>query len=160
MARTTKGRATLQALPKRLGRVQAQAEKAVTRGVKATLELLPPSARKTVRELGGQLEDAASDLRSRGRQVVRAAEKRGGALAGQVEQTVAQIEKRGAKVLKTAERESSRWLGVIEASAARVVKSVTKTLDIATASDVHALGRRLTALERKIGGRATRSRAA
>jgi len=160
MAKTTKSRSLVNGLPKRLERVQARAEKAVTRGVTATLELLPPATRKTVREFSGQLEDAAADLRARGRQVARVVEKRGSALAGQMERTVAQIEKRSSKVLKTAERESSRWLGALEAGAARVVKSVTSTLDIASATDVKDLGRRLSTLERKIGGKPARSRAA
>ena len=160
MAKTTKRRTVLKALPKRLERVQAEAEKAVTRGVKATLELLPSGTRKAVRELGGQLEDAASDLRTRGRKVARLVEKRGGALAGQVERTVAQLEKRGAKALKTAEREGSRWLDALEAGAARVTRTVASALDLASADDLAQLGKRLTVLERKLGGRVTRSRAA
>jgi hypothetical protein len=160
MAKTNRGRAALKALPKRLERVQAEAEKAVTRGVKATLELLPPGTRKTVRELGEQLEDAASELRTRGRKVVRVMEKRGGALAGRVEHRVAQLEKRGAKVLKTAEREGSRFLDALEVGATRVVRRLTSTLDIASASDVERLGKRLAVLERKLTGRAARSHAA
>ena len=160
MAKTTKRRTVLKALPKRLERVQAEAEKAVTRGVKATLELLSSGTRKAVRELGGQLEDAAADLRTRGRKVARLVEKRGGALAGQVERTVAQLEKRGAKALKTAEREGSRWLDALEAGAARVTRTVASALDLASADDLAQLGKRLTVLERKLGGRVTRSRAA
>jgi hypothetical protein len=160
MAKTTKARTAVRGLPKRLERVQAQAEKAVTRGVAATLELLPPETRRTVRAIGGQLEDAAADLRARGRQVVRVVEKRGTALAGQVERTVAQMEKRGSRALKTAERERSRWIRAVGAGAAQVLKTVASTLDIASASDVKDLGRRLSSLERKIGGKTTRSRAA
>ncbi|MEO8601901.1 MAG: hypothetical protein ABI629_04930 [bacterium] len=159
MAKSTRG-AVFKALPKRFERAQAEAEKAVTRGVKATLELLPAGPRKSVRALGGQLEDAATDIRARGRQALRGVEKRGNKLVGQVERTVAQLEKRGTKALKRAERERSRWLSALEAGATRIANRVTSTLDLATASDVARLSKRLAMLERKVGGHTTRSRAA
>lgn len=147
-------------LPKQLERAQVEAEKALNRGVKATLDLLPSETRKAVRDLGAQLEEAASDLRTRGRKVVTTVEKRGSALAGQVERTVAKLDKRRAKALKVAEQESARWLGMLQRRTERVLRTVAETFDVASAQQVAQLGRRLTQLERKLGAKPARRRAA
>ncbi len=159
--KTTRRRTSLRiVLPKRIERAQVEAEKALGRGVKATLELLPSDTRKAVRELGAQLEEATSDLRTRGRKVLTVVEKRGSALAGQVERTVATLDKRRAKALKTAERESARWLGQLQRGAERVLRTVADTFDVASAGEVAKLGKRLSQIERKLGGKTARRRAA
>jgi len=159
--KTTRRRPLLRVvLPKRIARAQAEAEKTLNRGVKATLDLLPSDTRKTVRELGAQLEEAASDLRTRGRKAVKAVEQRSSALAARVERTVGQLDKRRAQALKRAERQSTQWLDTLQDGAQRVLRTLVETLDVASAREVAQLGRRLTNLERKLGGRATRKRAA
>lgn len=155
--RNAKRATVLRALPKRIGRAQAEAEKAISRGYKATLELLPPGPRKAVKDLGSQLDEAASELRVRSRRVLRSVEKRGEAVADRVEAAVAQAEKRSEKVFKRAEREGVKWLEAIETGARRALKAVVGQLDLASARDVSALSRRVTTLERKL---TTRKRAA
>jgi len=158
MAKRTVKRATVRAtLPKRIERAQAEAEKAISRGYKATLQLLPPGPRKAVRELGSQLDEAASDLRARGRKVLRTVEKRGERVADRVEAVVAQAERRGEKAFKRAERESAKWLEAFETGARRALRAVVDQLDIASAHDVSLLNRRVANLERKL---TTRKRAA
>lgn len=160
-SKTTRRRAPLKlVLPRPLERAQAEAEKALTRGVKATLELLPSDTRKAVRELGAQLEDAASDLRTRGRKVVTAVEKRGSALVGEVERAVSRLDKRRAKVVKTANQESARLIARLQRRAETVLRTVADTFDVASAQDVAALGKRLTQLERKLSSKPARRRAA
>jgi hypothetical protein len=90
----TKKRAVLTALPKRIEKVQADASKAINRGYKATLQLLPPNSRKVVRDLSSQLDGAATELRARGRKVLRGVERRGEQVAEQVEAAVTGAERR------------------------------------------------------------------
>ncbi|MDX2165611.1 MAG: hypothetical protein SF182_01045 [Deltaproteobacteria bacterium] len=160
-SKTTRRRAPLTlVLPKPLERAQAEAEKALTRGVKATLDLLPSDTRKAVRQLGAQLEETATALRARGRKVVTAVEKRGTSLVGEVERAVARLEKRRAKALKSADKESTRLIGLVQAHAGSVLRAVAETFDVASAQDVANLGKRLTQLERKLTGKPARKRAA
>src|SRR5512139_3991449 len=98
--RTTKRGTVLAALPKRIERAQAEAEKALNRGVKATLQMLPPGPRKAVRDLGHQIDDAATELRTRGRKVLRTVERRGEAVADRVEAAVNRAERRGERALR------------------------------------------------------------
>ncbi|MFN8643496.1 MAG: hypothetical protein U0802_18235 [Candidatus Binatia bacterium] len=151
--RTTKRGTVLTALPKRIERAQAEAEKALNRGVKKTLQMLPPGPRKAVRELGSQLDEAASDLRARSRKVLRTVERRGEAMADRVEAVVHRAERRGERALKQAEREGTKWLEAIETGAKRVMRAVVERLDVASAHDVSALARRVAVLERKLTGR-------
>ena len=151
--RTTKRGTVLAALPKRIQKVQAEAEKALNQGVKATLQLLPPGPRKAVRDLGSQIDDAASELRARGRKVLRGVEKRGEAVADQVEAAMASAEKRSGRAVRVFERESAKWLEAFETGARRVVRTVVERLDVASAHDVALLSRRVSNLERKLTSR-------
>ena len=155
--RTTKRGTVLAALPKRVQRVQAEAEKALNQGYKATLNLLPAGPRKAVRELGSQLDDAATKLRANGRKVLHTVERRGEAVADRVEKAVAGAEKRGERAVRRFERESAKWLEAFESGARRALRAVVDQLDLASARDVAQLSRRVGALERK---RPTRKRAA
>jgi hypothetical protein len=151
--RTTKRGTVLAALPKRIQRVQAEAEKALNQGVKATLQLLPPGPRKAVRDLGGQIDDATSELRARGRKVLRTVEKRGEAVADQVEAAMAKAERRSGRAVRVLEREGAKWLEAFETGARRVVRTVVERLDVASAHDVALLSRRVANLERKLTSR-------
>ncbi len=143
----------LAALPKRIEKVQADAEKVINRGVKATLQLLPPGPRKAVRELGSQLDGAAGELRARGRKVLRGVERRGEKVAGQVEAAVAGAERRGGRAVRNLEREAAKILSAFEAGARTVLSAVSERLDIASAHDVARLSKRVANLERKIPAR-------
>jgi hypothetical protein len=143
--RTTKRGTVLAALPKRIERAQVEAEKALNRGVKATLKMLPPGPRKTVRELG----DAAGELRARGRKALRRVERRGERVVDRVGAAINRAERRGERALRRAERESTRWLEAIETGARRVMRTMVERLDVASAHDVAALSKRVAMLERK-----------
>ena len=148
--RTTKRGPVLAALPKRIERAQAEAEKAINRGMQATLKMLPPGPRKAVRDLGSQIDDAASELRARSRKVLRTVERRGERVADRVEAAVNRVERRGERALKQAEREGSKWLEAIETGARRVMKAMVAQLDVASAHDVALLSKRVAMLERKL----------
>jgi polyhydroxyalkanoate synthesis regulator phasin len=151
--RTTKRGPVLTALPKRIQRVQAEAEKALQQGYKATLGMLPPGPRKAVRELGNQLDDAATTLRARGRKVLHTVERRGEAVADRVERVVAEAEKRRARALRRLERERAKWLEAVEMGARRVLRTMADRLDVASAHDVAQLSKRVSMLERKLTAR-------
>lgn len=151
--RTTKRGTVLKALPKRVQRVQAEAEKALNQGVKATMDLLPPGPRKAVREFGSQLDDAATKLRANGRKVLRGVEKRSEAVADQVEAAIASAERRSSRAVRILEREGAKLLQAFETSARRVVRTVVDQLDVASAHDVTLLSRRVANLERKLTSR-------
>ena len=151
--RVAKRRMTLKAVPKRVAQVQTEAEKALARGVKATMALLPPGTRKAVRELGDQLDDAATDLRRRGRKALKAVEQGGETVADGVERVVTRLERRRNRTLKTVERESARWVAALEDGAMRVVQRIADQLDLATGADLDRLSKRLAVIERKLGGR-------
>lgn len=148
--RTTKRGTVLAALPKRIERAQVEAEKALNRGVKATMKMLPPGPRKTVRDIGNQIDDAATELRARGRKVMRTVERRGEAVADRVEAAFTRAGRRGERALKRAEREGAKWMEAIETGARRVMKAMVERLDVASAHDVALLKRRVAMLERKL----------
>jgi hypothetical protein len=156
--RATKREPVLRALPKRIERAQADAEKAISRGYKATLKMLPPGPRKAVRGLGNQLDEAASELRARGRKVLRTVERRGERVADRVEAVVNRAERRGEKAFKRAEREGSKWLEALETGARRGLRAVAEQLDLASAHDVAQLHKRVVTLERKLNGRKASAR--
>lgn len=151
--RTVKRGTVLAALPKRIQKAQAEAEKALNQGYKATLQLLPPGPRKAVRELGTQIDDAASELRARGRKVLRDVERRGGKVADRVEAAVAGAERRRGRAVRNLTREGAKWLEAFETGARRVVKAVVERLDVASAQEVVLLSKRVANLERRLGGR-------
>jgi len=157
MARTTAVRTVLNGLPKRAERAQAEAQKALTRGYKATLGLLPPGPRKTVTELAEQIEDAATDLGTRGRKALTLVDKRRKALTARVEKAVTALDRRRARVLKAAEKQRQTLLSAVAKNTVGLVKPLVRRLDIASASELDRLGKRLTVLERKLGARGRRA---
>jgi len=146
-------------MPKRLERVQAEAKRAIGRGYKATLEFLPAGPRKAVKELASQLEAAAGDLTKRGEKALKVVEKRRTALLGRVEKAVRSFERRGERALATVETQSSKFAATVEHRAVQVVKPLVRRLDIAAASEVEKLSKRLAHLERKLANGARRAAA-
>jgi hypothetical protein len=137
-------------LSKRLEQVQANAQRAIGRGYEATLELLPPRSRKAVEELASQIETTAEDLTARGRQALKAMEKRGQALQGRVESRVKAFARRGDRTRAAVERRGTNLVATVEQRVARVLKPLARRLDIATASELERLSKRLAQLERKL----------
>jgi hypothetical protein len=135
-------------LPKQVKR--AQAEKAISRGYKATLELLPAGPRKVVKELANQLETTAEELTARGQKVLKLADKRRKALVERVERAARTFERRGERALNTIESRGNKLVARVERTAADVVRPLARRLDIAALSEVEQLSKRLTLLERKL----------
>lgn len=138
-------------LLKRLEQVQADAQHVIGRGYEATLELLPPRPRKAVKELASQIETTTEDLTARGRQALKAMEKRGQALQGRVESRVKAFARRGERTRAAVERRGTKLVATVEQRVARVLKPLARRLDIATASELERLSKRLAQLERKLG---------
>ena len=137
-------------LPKQVKRVQAEAEKAISRGYKATLELLPAGPRKVVKDLANQLETTAEELTTRGQKVLKLADKRRKALVERVEHAAKTFERRSERALNTIERRGSNLVSRVERTAADVLRPLARRLDIAALSQVEELGKRLAQLERKL----------
>jgi hypothetical protein len=176
--RTTMGRTVLREIPKRVGKVQAEAEKALGRGYRATLKALPAGPRKVVREFAEQIEETADDLTRRGKRTLRTVEQRGKTLTGRVEKAVEGLQKRGKKLvgrferafadlgrrrdraLKTATKQVKSAVASLETSVAGLerrtvgaINPIVQRLEIATHADLEKLSRRVAQLERKNGRR-------
>jgi hypothetical protein len=137
-------------LPKRLQRVQSEAERAIGRGVKAALELLPAGPRKAVKELAGQFEATAQELAARGERVLKVAQKRRTALLHRVEKVTKAFERRGARARTVLAARGTRLAAAIERGAVDVVRPLARRLDLATQSELAQLSKRLTQLERRL----------
>lgn len=137
-------------LPKQVKRVQAEAEKAISRGYKATLELLPAGPRKVVKELATQLETTTEDLTARGQKVLKLADKRRKALVGRVENAARVFERRSERALARIESRGSKLVARVERTAADVLRPLARRLDLAARSEVEELSKRLAHVERKL----------
>ena len=142
-------------LTARFGQAQANAERALGRGYDATLQILPPRSRKAVQQLASQIGATAEDVGARGRQVLRAVSKQRQVLQDRLEQGVRRVGRRGERARAALETRGTRLIGTIERQAAAIVKPLVRRLDIAAASEVEQLRKRLAQLERKLatGGR-------
>jgi hypothetical protein len=137
-------------LPKQVKRVQAEAEKALSRGYNATLELLPAGPRKVVKELANQLESTAEELTERGQKVLKLADKRRKVLVGRVEHAAKAFERRGERAFARIETRGNRLMARVERAAADVLRPLARRLDIAPLSQVEQLSKRLAQVERKL----------
>src|SRR5262245_3938857 len=136
MKKTT-ARVTVQ---KRIAKAQVEAERAISRGYKAALELLPSGPRKVVKDFASQIEPTAEQLSERGEKAFKLADKRRRALLGQVEKAAKAFERRSTRALATVEARSNKLRARIEQAAADAVRPIARTLDLATLSDVKQLG--------------------
>jgi hypothetical protein len=177
--RRTAKRSVLREVPKRVGKVQAEAEKVLSRGYSATLKALPAGPRKAVKDLTGQLEATADTLTKRGKRTLSVVEKSGKTFATRVERAMSDLDKRRAALLKRVERafagldrQRARALkaadrqvratvrsiesGVVsfERRAVHAIAPLVRRLEIATHEDLDTLSRRVALLERKLGRRA------
>ena len=143
-------------LPKQVKRVQAEAEKAISRGYKATLELLPAGPRKVVKELASQIETTAEELTERGQKVLKLADKRRKAVVERVEHAARRFERRSERALNMIETRGGKLVARVERTAADVLRPLARRLDIAALSEVEQLGKRLAQLERKLANGARR----
>lgn len=148
------------AVPKRFERVQAEAERAISRGYKATLELLPAGPRKAVKEFTSQIETTAEELSKRGQRALKVAAKRRKALLGSVEKAVRALGRRGERARATAETRGTTLAATVEQAAADFVRPLARRLDIAALSEVERLSKRMAQLERKLGNGPRRAAAA
>jgi len=154
MARTTRRTG----MAKRLGTVQAQAERVISRGYETTLGMLPPGPRQAVKDLAKQLEATADELSKRRAQTVKAVVKRSKALNERVASAARSMERRRNRVLTTAEKRGTALLSTVERRVAEVLRPIARRLELATVRDLEQLTRRLAQLERKLNG--SRRRAA
>jgi len=121
MAKKNARKSLLGTLPKRLDEVVGRAEKLLNETWDQALDLLPSGPRKTVKEMTARVTKARADLRKRGR---------------------AALTRAGAR--------RERLVTRIEKQAAQVVRPIVHRFDVATRSDLDALRKRLTQLERRV----------
>jgi len=143
----------------RLNRIQSEAERAISRGYRATLELLPAGPRKAVKEFTSQLEATAEDLSKRGQRALNAVERQRKTLRRRVDQAVRAVERRGERALATVEAQRTKLVATVERRAVQAVKPLARRLDLATGSDVERLGKRLAHLERRLANGTRRAAA-
>ena len=132
-----------------IGRVQAQAERALSRGYKATLELLPDGPRKAVKQVASQLEAQASGFGRRGQKALNGVEKQSEALRQRIERALKVVERRSGRALASVDAQRARLVTTLERRVADVVRPLAHGLDLATLSDIERLSRRVALLERK-----------
>jgi len=145
-------------MAKRLGTVQTQAERVISRGYATTLGMLPPGPRQAVKDLAKQLEATADELSKRRNQTVKAVAKRSKVLSERVASAVRSVERNGSRALATAEKRGAALLSTVERQVAEVLRPIARRLELATVRDLEQLTRRLALLERKLSG--SRRRAA
>ena len=145
-------------MAKRLGTVQAEAEKAISRGYETTLRMLPPGPRQAVKDLAKQLDATAGALEKRRGQTLKAVAKRSKVLTERFEKAARSFEKSGTRALATAEKRGAALLSTVEQRVAAVLRPIARRLELATVRDLEQLTNRLTQLERKLHG--SRRRAA
>jgi len=143
----------------RLNRIQSEAERAISRGYRATLELLPAGPRKAVKEFTSQLEATAENLSKRGQRALNAVERQRKTLRRRVDQAVRAVERRGERALATVEAQRTKLVATVERRAVQAVKPLARRLDLATGSDVERLGKRLAHLERRLANGTRRAAA-
>jgi len=139
----------------RLERAQADAERTISRGYEATLRMLPPRSRKAVKQFASQIGSTAEELRARGRGALRTVENQGEVLRERFERVIARRERAGAAVL----RRGVELITAVERQLVRAVKPFVRRFDIAAASEVEQLRKRLAQLERKLAAGARRAAA-
>lgn len=154
MARTTRRTG----MAKRLGTVQARAERAISRGYETTLGLLPPGPRQAVKDLTKQLEATADELSKRRAQTLKAVAKQRKVFGQRVANAVRSVERRRSRALATAEKRGAELLSTVERQVAAVLRPIAHRLELATVRDLEQLTHRLAQLERKLQG--SRRRAA
>ena len=120
----------LDRLEKQVGKARARAEKIAKRTWNETLELLPASQRKAIRNATARIEKATRDLQRRS------------------EKAIKDINARGKKIMAEVERRA--------ASAAR---PIIERLDVATRAEVERLSKRVAQIERKLQQEARRAAA-
>jgi predicted RNA-binding protein Jag len=162
MARTAKKATVLDDLTKRVGRARSRAEKVLEKGWKATLEVLPPPARKAVKETTARIEKVATDLDKRRAEAVKLVERRRKEITGRIEKErkaltgriakerkalTGRIAKQSRELTKTGRELASQ----IEKSAVGIVKPIVERLDVASRSDVERLSKRISTLEQRLG---------
>jgi hypothetical protein len=138
------------ALPKRVRQVQTEAEKAINRGYKATLELLPAGPRKVVKDLANQIETTAEEITTRGQKALKVADKRRKALLERIGKAARSFERRSGRALSTFETDSARFVNRIERTVADVVRPLARRLDLAALSELEQINKRLAQVERKL----------
>jgi hypothetical protein len=142
-------------LPKRLQRVQVEAERAISRGYKAALETLPSGPRKVVKDFADQLEATAEELSERGEKILKQAEKRRKAFVARVDKAARAFERRGERVLTR----GSKLVASFERAVADAVRPVARRLDIAALSELELLSKRLAQIERRLANGTRRAAA-
>lgn len=152
MARTARRTGVAQ----RLQRVQADAERALSRGYRAALDVLPPSPRKAVKRLASQIEDTADELIKRRRQTAKAVAKQRKLLSDRVGDIVHRLERSRDRALATAERRGTAFIDTVEGTVAAAIRPMIRRLNIVTVRDLEQLSRRLADVERKLNGAARR----
>ena len=146
-------------LSKQIGQAQADAERAIGRGYRATLALLPPRSRKAVRGLADQIGSTADELTARSRHAAKLIERRRQALQERVAQGVKTLTRRGEHARSVVERRGTALVTTVERRVAGLLEPLVRRLEIATARDVERLSRRIAQLERKRTARSRRAAA-
>ena len=108
-------------LEQQVGKARARAEKIAKRTWNDTLDLLPVSQRKAIRNATTRIEKATRDLQRRSEKAIKDLNARG-------KKIVAEVEKR----------------------AASAAKPIIERLDVATRAEVERLSRRVAQIERKL----------
>ena len=147
-----------------VGQARHQAERTLEKGWKATLEALPPPARKVVKEATGRIEKAATDLDKRRAHALKVVERQGKDLFGRLSKERrtlrSQLVKQRKELTALVSDRTKELTARLEKRTAQLVRPIVRALDLASRSDIERLSKRVSVLERRTGRKARHAAAA
>lgn len=163
MARTAKKQTVLDDVSDAFEEVTERAENALNKGWEVAFEVLPGRAEKLVRDVAKQTRKVSSDLTRRGKKTSKRLEKAVSDFEKQrqrfakraekrLDNVVDAVEERFDGVVGAIERQLAGVAGAVERNVADVVRPVAQRLDLASRSELAGVKRRLTLLEKRVGG--------
>ena len=159
MARAAKKQTVIEEVSDAFEGAVDQAEKALNRGWEVAFEVLPERAEKLVRDFTKRTRKVSSDLEKRRKQALKRLEKTVGDVEKQGKRITSRAEKRIGDVVSLFEKRIDSVVSTVEKNVAGAVRPVAERLDIASRAELTTVKRRLTAIEKSIGTKATKKSA-
>lgn len=149
----TKSTSLFEAFPKRVDKARSRAEKLIGSALKQAVEALPSQPRKALKDATAQLEKVTVAVQKRQARAFKD-------VTARIESVTTAVQKRQKRVLKEVTARRDRLVATVEKQAVAVVKPIVARLDVASRTDVDRLSKRVSQLEKRVGGRAKQAVAA
>ena len=149
----SKSTSLFEELPKRVDQARTRAEKLIGSAWKQAVEALPSQPRKALKDATAQLEKVTLAVQKRQARALKD-------VTTQIGQVTAAVQKRQKRVLKEVTARRDRLVATVEKQAVAVVRPIVARLDVASRSDVARLSKRISQLEKRVGGKSKQAVAA